>query len=101
MRKNKYYENLVERVVVRSESDRWEEAREEWQVLRYLFTIRNGYNNNEIFPIGSQCIKKFGIKDMSRMVKTLTEERSLYEAIRDNSPHFKDKLSRNLIIFLY
>ena len=35
------------------------------------------------------------------MVKTLTEERSLYEAIRDNSPHFKDKLSRNLIIFLY
>jgi hypothetical protein len=52
MRKNKYYENLVERVVVRSESDRWEEAREEWQVVSEIED--EGLNENCVWQGGSE-----------------------------------------------
>ena len=32
--------------------------------LRYLFTIKNVLNGNEVFPIGSTCIKKFERTDL-------------------------------------
>jgi hypothetical protein len=41
------------------------------------------------------------VKDMKKMTELLKQERCLYEAIKNNAPHFKDKLSRSLINFLY
>ena len=75
----RYVQNLIVRVIDASEADTWENAVQEWEIvdceededltescvcgkeeLRYLFTIRNVYNGNLLFPIGSSCIKKFG-----------------------------------------
>lgn len=73
-----YVQNLIVRVINASEADNWENAVQEWEIvdceededlsescvcgkeeLRYLFTIRNVYNGNLLFPIGSSCIKPF------------------------------------------
>lgn len=32
--------------------------------LRYLFTIVNSRNGNDLFPIGSVCINRFGRQDL-------------------------------------
>ncbi len=32
--------------------------------IKYLYTIKNIYNANILFPIGSSCIKKFDRKDL-------------------------------------
>ena len=88
-----YVSNLILRVIEESESKNWEEAVMEWEIedcdedetcstscicgkenLKYLFTIRNKINDNELFPIGSTCIKKFERQD-------LDEETSLYEGM--------------------
>lgn len=80
---NKYFQNLIETVINLSESDSWESAVTEWEIedciededaatqcvcghenLRYLFTIKNVLNGNEVFPIGSTCIKKFERTDL-------------------------------------
>ena len=74
---------LTQKVIELSESKHWEQAVTEWYVagceedesvsstcvcgqegLRYLFTIRNRLNDNELFPIGSHCIHMFGREDM-------------------------------------
>ena len=70
-----YFNKLIQTVIELSESDSWEDAVTEWLIedceedemckgtcicgkekLRYLFTIRNTYNQNILFPIGSSCI---------------------------------------------
>lgn len=70
-------EHLFEEVLDASVSSDWDEAVNEWDVvgidgdgnhdtscicgkegLRYLFTIQNRFNGNELFPIGSKCIGK-------------------------------------------
>ena len=83
MRANQYYENLIKKVIELSESNIWERAVQEWEIfdceiddsltescvcgkehLRYLFTIRNIKNGNELYPIGSTCINKFDRDDL-------------------------------------
>ncbi|MCL2403475.1 MAG: hypothetical protein FWC86_04525 [Coriobacteriia bacterium] len=78
-----YSQNLVKVVLDASEANSWKRAVLEWEIadcekddcletscicgkenLRYLFTIRNDSNDNELFPIGSSCIKKFERADM-------------------------------------
>lgn len=73
-------QQLRERVIAASESDVWDEAVQEWDIagavdngeptetcacgqvgLRYLFTIKNRVTGETIFPIGSTCIRKFGV----------------------------------------
>ena len=75
-----YKENLINTVINNSESDNWEDAVKEWDIvdveenldcagqctcgkegLRYLFTIKNRINNHIIYPIGSSCISKFDV----------------------------------------
>ena len=75
-----YYDNLIKTVLNNSESKEWECAVLEWEVfdcvedeecsticicgkegLKYAFTIRNKYNGCLLYPIGSTCIKKFGL----------------------------------------
>ncbi len=91
--KSTYVENLIIRVLNNSESSTWEDAVKEWEIsdceedqtatetcicgkenIRYLFTIRNIYNKNELYPIGSTCIKKFERKE-------LREEVGIYEGM--------------------
>ena len=88
-----YVTNLIMRVLNNSEASEWEDAVKEWEIsdceedesatercicgkenIRYLFTIRNIYNGNELYPIGSTCIKKFERKE-------LQEEASIYEGM--------------------
>ena len=76
-------DNLIKEVLDNSESKNWIDAVKEWEIidceedencstycicgkegLRYLFTIKNTINNNELYPIGSSCIKKFGVEDL-------------------------------------
>ena len=67
--KNTYTENLIATVIDYSESNNWESAVTEWEIydceedesnsetcicgkenIRYLYTIRNILNGNELFP---------------------------------------------------
>ena len=81
---------LMETVVSKSYSKKWDEAVLEWEIINceedsslssycicgkdslyYLFTIRNARNGNILYPIGSSCIKKFGREDLKRTPRTL------------------------------
>lgn len=115
------YNNLIEKVIDKSESNNWNDAVKEWEIydcvedenhstncicgkegLRYLFTIRNKINNNELFPIGSSCIKKFGVEDLYSEASIWEQEFKLYDAISKNnfislkSGLFSRKLLRKL-----
>lgn len=118
---NIYYTNLLRKVIEASESDNWESAVEEWVIfdceedntcssfclcgkenLRYLFTIKNTFNSNELFPIGSSCIKKFGRKDLDEITSVYEDMFRLLHAeengrfISLNSELFSRKLLRYL-----
>lgn len=88
-----YVKNLIMKVVDNSEASAWEDAVKEWEIsdceedetatercicgkenIRYLFTIRNIYNGNKLYPIGSTCIKKFEREE-------LKEEVNIYEGM--------------------
>lgn len=99
-RDNTYTTNLIEPIVRASVSDRWETAVLEWDIsdceedesaktdcmcghegIRYLFYIRNRNNGTTFGPIGSECIKKFGRKDLASDVDVQERMFKLYEAI--------------------
>ena len=98
-----HYEALINAVIEASESKRWEEAVQEWEVygceedetlttncicgkegLRYLFTIYNTKNGNKLYPIGSSCIKKFGVTELYEDASLWEKEFELYHAIENN-----------------
>ena len=79
---------LINEIMENSESDLWNTARLEWAVLymeedetlsescvcgyeglRYLYTIQNVKTGRTLFPIGSECIKKFESTTMNEQVK--------------------------------
>jgi len=117
-----YRKNLIEAVLNLSEANSWDAAVDEWEIddveedetlsescvcgkenLRYLFTIRNTYNGNTLFYIGSQCIKKFGRGDLDYEVTLKEKQFKLLHAIENNdflelSPEY---FSRNLLKYLY
>lgn len=116
------YDNLLKEVIDKSESKIWKDAVKEWEVydcdedktcstecvcgkegLRYLFTIRNTVNGNELYPIGSSCIKKFGVDDLYAEATLWEQEFKLYDAISNNKfINLKDGLfSRKLLWKLY
>ena len=117
MRTNQYYENLIKRVIDLSESNVWERAVQEWEIfdceiddamtescvcgkehLRYLFTIRNTENGNELYPIGSTCINKFDRDDLDYEVSVYEDMFRLIRAVENNeyieltSEYFSRKL---------
>lgn len=117
-----YSEALISKVIELSEALNWEDAVHEWEVydceedencstncicgkegLRYLFTIHNLINDNYLFPIGSSCIKKFGVSEMYTEASLWEQEFELYHAIENNSfITLKDGLfSRKLLYKLY
>lgn len=117
-----YYNNLIQEVLNNSESIYWESAVKEWQIddveedeslsqscicghpnLKYLFTIKNMVNNNVLFPIGSECIKKFERDDLYQEATLKEQLFKLYHAVENqkfislNSELF----SRKLLKYLY
>ncbi len=119
---NSTYNNLIKEVISSSESDTWEEAVDEWEIvdceedmecrsacicgkenIRYLYTIQNTYNGNKLYPIGSSCINKFGRSDL-REVTTLAEQQfKLYHAVEnENYISLSSELfSRKLLAWLH
>lgn len=113
---------LINSVIQLSDHKLWDLAVTEWEIfdcidsescdgkcicghenIRYMFTIRNVRNGNELFPIGSQCIKKFERQD-------LTSEVAIYEKLfkllgefkRTGYVEFSSKyFSKKLLKFLW
>jgi len=117
-----YREKLLKAVIEKSESKKWEIAVLEWIIadveedenlesscvcgkehLRYLYTIQNDKTGEYLFPIGSQCIKKFGRSDLDEYT-TITESMfKLLHAIRNNEfiELTADYFSRKLLLDLH
>lgn len=119
---NAYVDNLIKAVIDNSQSSTWDAAVLEWEInnceedefqesscicgkedILYLYTIKNKYNGNTLFPIGSSCIKKFGRRDLS--TKTIVQEAmfNLLHAIQDGKfiSLTADFFSRKLLLALY
>lgn len=117
-----YVENLIKTVIDNSRSCTWDDAVLEWKIddceedeflesacicgkenLRYLYTIRNKYNGNTLFPIGSSCIKKFGREDLSRETSVHEAMFNLLHAIQDRKfiSLTSEFFSRKLLWALY
>lgn len=94
--------SLVLRVLANSNSAKFIDAATEWRVvgvaiddscsgecicgkeqLKYLFKIRNVYNGNILYPIGSSCIEKFGQQELSSDVKICEQEIKLYQRFKN------------------
>lgn len=116
-----YWLNLVTNVVEASEANFWDAAVDEWEIadcvedekhkascicgkekLRFVFTIRNRYNGNELYPIGSKCIEKFGRRDLNDYTSINEALFELLHALRNrerielNSNFFTRKLLKYL-----
>ena len=98
-----YVENLIKTVVERSQANTWENAVNEWTVepygesdgsnsvcacgkedILYLFKITNIENGNEIYPIGSSCMKKFERKDINDLTSLYEQLYKLKKALNEN-----------------
>ncbi|MDY4604032.1 hypothetical protein [Clostridium tertium] len=107
-----YYNNLIKLVIDKSESERWEDALEEWDIfdceedndiesscicgkenIKYLFTIKNVINGNEIYPIGSSCIKKFNRTDLNELI---TIKEGMFKLLREVEKNAYISLSSEL-----
>lgn len=114
--------NLTNAVINHSESDSWDSAVREWDIvdfdvddecssqcvcgkesIKYLFTIRNRFNGHILDPIGSKCIKKFGRDDLSDQVDVCEQMAKLLEAVNDHKfiKFNSDLFSRKLLRYLY
>lgn len=112
-----YIENLIKPILEASLSTDWEAAVYEWDIIdceedeyaetqclcghegiRYCFRIKNRHTGNIIFPIGSECIKKFKNKNLSAEISVYEKLFKLHDAIRNkefieiNANYFSRKL---------
>lgn len=116
------FESLIEEVLRNSNSQYWESAVQEWEIsdviedktlsksclcghpnLKYLFTITNKENGNELFPIGSECIKKFNRDELYDEAKLKEQLFNLYHAVEMNKflSLSSELFSRKLLKYLY
>lgn len=117
-----YYKNLIKQVLESSESDTWQSTVTEWVIddveedenqlescicgkenLRYLYTIRNKLNDNLLYTIGSQCIKKFEQEDLTNEINVKEQMFKLLHAVGDNAflKLSSEFFSRKLLLYLY
>lgn len=121
MNNQSYLDNLIKTVIEASEANNWNDAVQEWEIidceedescssecvckhlgLRYLYTIRNVMNGNELAPIGSTCIKKFEREDLNEEISVMEQMFSLlhaverHERIELNTKYFSKKLLEKL-----
>lgn len=105
-----------------SHSKLWETAVKEWDIidceedfscsescvcgkehLHYLYTIKNRETSEELYPIGSSCIKKFKNKELSEKTTDLEKMFNLHHAVEDGK-YIKltsDFFSKRLLFKLY
>lgn len=109
-------------VIKYSESEYWEDVVTEWEIvdceeddscssecicgkenIKYLYTIRNVLNGNELFPIGSSCIKKFNRTDMNEETALRESTFRLLHAVGSNKylSLSTELFSRKLLRWLY
>lgn len=110
-----YREKLINIVLDNSVAKDWGSAVMEWDIedciedetcsescvcgkfgLKYLYTIHNDRNGNELFPIGSCCIRKFNRDDLDEEISVREGMFKLFHAVEDNkfielSPQFFSK----------
>ena len=119
---NTYLENLCSTVIDASKGNSWETAVLEWDIvdceedsscsstcicgkesIKYLYTIQNKYNANQLFPIGSSCIKKFGRSDLSTETTLIESQFKLWHAIENNKflSLSSEFFSKKLLTWLY
>ena len=120
MASNEY--QLIKKVLENSVSDSWVEAVSEWDIfdceldyeqqskcicgkenIKYLFTIKNKSNDLTLFPIGSECIKKFGRSDLNEIINVYERKyKLLKEFKKGNYIEFTSKLfSKKSLKFMY
>lgn len=95
---------LITKVLDASKSTLWDEAVMEWEITDWdeaeqygehscicgkeniikLYTISNIHNGNILFPIGSQCIKKFDREELSDEISAIEKMFSLQKAYENN-----------------
>lgn len=119
--RSNYFQTLIKDVMDNSESEYWEDAVTEWEIvdveederleescicgkehLRYLFTIKNQLNGNELYPIGSSCIKKFERDDLKLQVDVKEQLFKLLHAVENNDylQLSSEFFSRKLLLYL-
>ena len=120
VKQNKFTEKLQSTVLENSKSKDWFYAVGEWYLLdwdedwdcgsacicgkeniKYLFTIKNRHNGNELGYIGSTCIQKFGRPDIYDEAKTIEELYRLQRAYKEKQRLDLSMFSRKLIEYLY
>lgn len=87
---------LIEQILENSEADTFETAKYEWAIsdyevneneqcicgkthIKYCYTIRNKINSNILFPVGSECIKKFERYDLSQSMKVFANKYTIFK----------------------
>src|SRR5690625_7828078 len=117
-----YSVNLLNEVINNSESNSWESAVLEWEIagvkedennssscicgkehIRYLFTIKNVQNGNDLFTIGSSCINKFNGDDLNEITSINEVLFKLLNAVKKNELIYfnSDYFSRKLLNYIF
>lgn len=118
------FEKLQSEVIRFSNSEKWNEATLEWDIIdfaedsnmeesctcgkphiKYLYTISNNITGNVLEPIGSQCIKKFERDDLKEEINIYERLFKLVNAKRDKKfielKSDEKYFSKNLIDYLH
>ena len=114
-----YKENFVNFIIDESDSKDWNNTVHEWNIVTYdidsslssecicgktgikhLFGIKNILNSNYIFPIGSECIKKFGREDLDIEINESIQYLELIDKVRKGEFITIKDFSRKLIDLL-
>jgi hypothetical protein len=56
---------------------------------KYVYTIKNFYNNNELFPIGSECMNYFTFDEEEKKILKIYQKWHLKLYNNSNSTHYK------------
>lgn len=95
-----YVQRFIRKIIDESEANVWDSAVFEWEIveckedrsansscicgkkhIRYLYTIRNKLNGNELEPIGSKCIEKFDRQDFDEKIDLMERLYKLREGL--------------------
>ena len=102
--KNEPRQKLIDEVLKRSEAKTWDEAKLEWTLddayylksdkeatcvcghkgITYMFKLINKKTKEELFPVGRDCITKFGIDELNESLENFLQFRRLINAVKKN-----------------
>lgn len=70
---------------------------------KYLYTIKNMYNGNILYPVGSSCITKFDRKDLREKITLMESQFKLLHAVEEGKflSLSVELFSRKLLLWLY